>query len=155
CVDRALQRFKVKLFEHQTKISENQLYLKPKLIEQIYKFYSLLSKLEIELSTLTNESIDLRKACVSSNASKLADVVIAFHQGILLERDPNLVADIFDMPHFKSCCGDQVSPDLLAEYERRVNSATAAGPVQAIANSPSATSKDPLIAKIAPVSHPP
>lgn len=116
CIDQSLSRFKENLLENQGKISDNQLYLEPVLIELIYKFYSFLADLEIELRSLSDCTKDIQVACVSSNATKLADVVVEFHEKLLLKRNPRAVAEVYKMPYFKGCCGGTVSPQDVEKY---------------------------------------
>ncbi len=120
CVDRALQRFKTKLFDHQSKISENQIQLKPYLIDHIYRFYTGLSKLEIELANLADDSVQIRQACVAANATELADLVTKFQRGILTERGFLTPDDVYTMQSFRTCCGGPISPELLAEYREKI-----------------------------------
>jgi hypothetical protein len=105
CINDSLTKFKIKLYEHQSEIANNQLRLSPKTIDIIYKFYRLISNLTIDLINNKNTDLSISLTCVSEYAEKLADTVIEYQKEILTQRHKEVPVELNNMVNFRSCCG--------------------------------------------------
>lgn len=119
CIDGALSKFNEAFGTYQATISDNQIYLSPDQINNIYGFYSSLSELLIMLNDIKDGGhYELAIVPVHQTAKRLADDIISTHKTMLEER--NELTDKFDRAKFekmRNCCGRSPSPQLVARFE--------------------------------------
>jgi hypothetical protein len=120
CIDRATTEFQNSLSKHQAITSDNQLYLTSQIIHHLYRFYSQLAALFVELQDLKRTGqLDLAIACVYDYAQQLADEIVEI-QSSVVQRRKGLAVE-FEKEHIKMmryCCGVEPNPEVKARYER-------------------------------------
>lgn len=120
CIINGLGGFKTELIKNQSEISESQLKLAPVLIDELYKFYKIVSDLIIELSVIEDSnSHNHGKACVSNHAQELSECLLNYKRIVLKNREQEMTET---MPNFRNCCGHNVSKTEIEEYSNFIKS---------------------------------
>ena len=116
CLSDAVRKFKVEIVEYQGVIADNQLKLSPKLIEDVYRFYSKVSELEIQIDEIKDQSNEVIVACVATMAEALADILIDYQKTVMERRRIIFSLEKSEFSSFRGCCGGPVDREVYAEY---------------------------------------
>ena len=118
CINRAVSKFDESVTKYHDEISNNLLYMSSEVINDIYRFYSKLSDLKINLKEFNNsKNFEMAHVLVYYFSSELAETLIDL-QDRLLKKRSNLQID-FDRAKqdmMKYCCGTKPPQELLDKY---------------------------------------
>jgi hypothetical protein len=119
CIDTAINDFNQSLNQHQSIISDNQIFLSSKTTNNLYRFYSLIGELLIELREIRDKKMfELAIVSVWEYSQRLADSIIDIQDEFVQKRkDLTEKFDKLEVPYFRSCCGHEPSPELKQKIE--------------------------------------
>jgi uncharacterized coiled-coil protein SlyX len=119
CIGRATTEFQNSLSKHQAITSDNQLYLPSQVAHHLYRFYSQLAVLLVELQDLKRTGqLDLAIACVYDYAQQFADEIVEIQSFVVQHR--KALAVEFEKEQIKMTrywCGVEPNPEVKARYE--------------------------------------
>ena len=118
CINRSVNKFDESVTKYHDEISSNLLYMSSEVINDIYRFYSKLSDLKINLKEFNDsKNFEMAHVLVYYFSSELAEVLIDL-QDRLLKKRSNLQIE-FDRTRqdmMKYCCGTKPPQDLLDKF---------------------------------------
>ncbi|MBK7339686.1 MAG: hypothetical protein IPQ10_08730 [Saprospiraceae bacterium] len=119
CIDDAMKEFQNKFTEQQAKISEYQIFLSSNITNRLYKFYSLLGELAVELREIKeSKQFEIAIASVYNYSVRLAEEIIYIQNEILAKRkELNSDFNTLELPYFRSCCGQEPPDNIKQQYE--------------------------------------
>jgi len=120
CIDTAVNVFQKKFSEEQAQIAEFQIYLSSNITNRLYKFYSLLGELLVELKEIKDsKNFEIAIASVYNYSVQLAEEVIEIQEELVKKRkDLKEEFDGLKIPNFTNCCGQEPPKEIQEEYER-------------------------------------
>jgi hypothetical protein len=120
CIDKAVTDFQNKFSEIQGQISEYQIYLSSNITNRLYKFYSLLGELLVELKELKDEKqFEIAIASVYNYSVKLATEILEIQDELVKKRqDLKENFNSLKVPYFRTCCGQEPPKEIKEAYER-------------------------------------
>lgn len=119
CLEKAVESFKAKFSQYQEIISENQLYLKPKITNDLYDYYQTLGNLLIEIKEIeSNKKYELANVSVYFHAQQLAQIVLRIQDGLSeLRIDLNYKVNNDELWNFVNCCGRPPKKEDVEKYK--------------------------------------
>lgn len=120
CIDNAVSDFQSQFSERQSQIAEFQIYLSSNITNRLYKFYSLLGELLIELKEIKDDKeSEIAIASVYNYSVRLAEEIIEIQDELVKKRnDLKEKFDALEVPYFKNCCGEKPPKEIREKYER-------------------------------------
>ena len=120
CINEAVNEFQSQFSKQQSEIAEFQIYLSSNITNRLYKFYSLLGELLVELKEIKdNKQFEIAIASVYNYSVRLAEEIIEIQDELVKKRnDLKEEFDALKVPYFKSCCGEEPPKEIKEEYER-------------------------------------
>ncbi len=119
CIDDSVKEFQNQFSEQQSKISEFQIYLSSNITNRLYKFYSLLGELLVELKEIKDsKQYTIAIASVYNYSVQLAEEIIEIQDELVKKRkDLKEEFNSLEIPYFKGCCGQEPPENIRKEYE--------------------------------------
>ncbi len=119
CLEKAVESFKVKFSQYQEIISENQLYLKPKVTNDLYDYYQTLGNLLIEIKEIeANKQYDLANVSVYFHAQQLAGIILRIQDGLSeIRKDLDYQIKSEELMNFVNCCGRPPRKEDVEKYK--------------------------------------
>ncbi len=118
CISKAVENFQIKFSEYQEIISDNQIYLKPKVTNELYGFYQELANLLIELKEIENQKkYDLAVVSVFSHSQVLANIILNIQKELsYIQKELKYKVKEEDMYNFIYCCGKKPNEADIQKY---------------------------------------
>lgn len=119
CLEKAIENFKTKFSKYQEIISENQLYLKPKVTNNLYDFYQTLGNLLIEIKEIEiGKKYELAHVTVYFHAQQLAQIILQIQDELSEVRiDLNYKINNDELINFVNCCGRPPKQQDIEKYK--------------------------------------
>lgn len=119
CLEKAVESFKAKFSQYQEIISENQLYLKPKVTNDLYDYYQTLGNLLIEIKEIeADKKYELANVAVYFHAQQLASIILRIQDGLSeLRSDLNYQIKNEELMNFVNCCGRPPRKEDVEKYK--------------------------------------
>lgn len=120
CLEKAVDSFKPKFSQYQEIISENQLYLRPKVTNDLYDYYQTLGNLLIEIKEIEIEKkYELANVAVYFHAQQLATIILRIQNGLSeIRKDLNYEIKNEDLMNFVNCCGRPPKKQDIEQYKK-------------------------------------
>ncbi|GAA3595249.1 hypothetical protein Q4Q39_07320 [Flavivirga amylovorans] len=120
CITKAVEKFQSKFSEYQEIISENQMYLKPKVTNELYDFYQNSGNLLIELKEIENDKkYELAQVSVYFHAQSLASIILRIQENLShIKKELDYEIKQEEMGNFINCCGRKPDEKNIEEYKK-------------------------------------
>ncbi|GJQ07133.1 hypothetical protein CAPN010_12910 [Capnocytophaga cynodegmi] len=120
CISKSVEKFQVKFSEYQEIISDNQIYLKLKVTNELYGFYQELANLLIELKEIENKKkYDLAVVSVFLHSQVLASIILKIQKELsYIQKELKYEVKEEDMYKFIYCCGKEPNKEDIEEYKK-------------------------------------
>ncbi len=120
CIVDATKEFHSCFAKYQGIISDNQIFLKSKVVNELYKFYNVIGEILVELNQIKNSGQqEIARVCVYDRSQELADIILTI-QEIFVSKRQKLFGDLkvirAEMKDFKTCCGPPPPGELRDRY---------------------------------------
>ena len=120
CITEAIEKFQEKFSEYQEVISDNQMYLEPKVTNKLYGFYETLGDLLIELKEIENDKkYELAIVSVYLYSKVLASTIIDIQKELShIKKELKYEIKEEDMYNFINCCGKEPKEEDIESYKK-------------------------------------
>ena len=120
CITEAIENFQEKFSEYQEVISDNQMYLEPKVTNQLYGFYQTLGDLLIELKEIENDKkYELAIVSVYIYSQMLDSTIIVIQKELShIKKELKYEIKEEDMYNFINCCGKEPKEEDIESYKK-------------------------------------
>lgn len=121
CILNASIEFQKSFGKYQAIISDNQIFLQSKVVNELYKFYNLIGEILVELNQIRESgNQNVARVCVYDRSQELADIILTI-QGIFVDKRSKLFGDLKvirdEMKDFRTCCGPPPPGPLRERYD--------------------------------------
>jgi len=118
CINRAVAKFDESITKYHDEISNNLLYMSSEVINDIYRFYSKLSDLKINLKEFNNsKNFEMAHVLVYYFSSELAEILIDLQDRLLKKRSSlQIEFNRAKQDMMKYCCGTKPPQELIDKY---------------------------------------
>jgi len=121
CIVDATKEFQNCFAKYQGIISDNQIFLKSKVVNELYRFYNTVGEVLIDLNAIKNSGEhSIARVCVYDRTQELADIILNI-QEIFVSKRKKLFGDLkiirSEMKEFKTCCGPPPPGELRDRYD--------------------------------------
>lgn len=125
CISNAAKEFQACFAKYQGIISDNQIFLESKVVNELYRFYNIIGEILVELNQIRQTGQqDIARVCVYDRSQDLADLILNI-QEIFINKRKNLFGELKvirdEMKNFKTCCGPPPPDELRDRYEKILN----------------------------------
>lgn len=122
CITDAVKEFQKDFSKYQGIISDNQIFLKSKVVNELYKFYNKIGEILINLNEINKtKEHELARVCVYDGAQDLANFILNI-QEVFLSKRKSLYGELkiirTEMKDFQTCCGPPPPGELRDRYNK-------------------------------------
>ena len=122
CIVDATKDFQTCFAKYQGIISDNQIFLQSKVVNELYKFYNTVGEILIELNQIrASGERGIARICVYDRSQELADTILNI-QEIFISKRKKLFGDLKvireEMKEFNTCCGPPPPGELRDKYDK-------------------------------------
>ncbi len=118
CINDAVSKFDESVTKYHEEISNNLLYMSSAVIDDIYRFYSKLSDLKINLKEFNDsKNFEMAHVLVYYFSSELAEILIDLQDRLLKKRSGlQIEFDRTKQEMMKYCCGTKPPQEVIDKY---------------------------------------
>jgi len=122
CIVDASKEFQACFAKYQAIISDNQIFLQSKVVNELYRFYNAIGEILVELNQIrATGDQEIARVCVYDRSQELADIILNI-QEIFVGKRKKLFGDLKvireEMKEFKTCCGPPPPGELRVRYDK-------------------------------------